>query len=278
MLCKLPKFALGRLLAVLAIAGITVCPSASADEQAEAVLSDARDRLMTYPSLTAEVVQQAELPSGRCQSSGRYVAGAFPKLRVEMDAELGPLAMHTIDVCDGQVLWSVRELRSVSDPTEAADIRVSRRDIERIRQELAAGEQTPRQTLAAELGVGGLPALLAGLQDAFEFTEQSGDAGTRLLVGRWKADSLAELKLAKAGDRIPKEVRLTLDAATLVPTRVLYVGDRDGEPYAIMNVEFRNFSAEPIEDEAIFRYTPPREVEIDNRTDTTLRAIRGEPS
>ena len=242
-----------------------VCAFAGRAAKAETpteLLAESRRRLMSYPALTADLLIRADLPSGRVETTGRYVAGAFPRLRTETAATLAGVSMKSLSVCDGQVLWTVRELRT--GPDAEPEVRVARRDVERIRQELALEPRTASQVLSAEMAVGGLPALLAGLEGAYEFAESQTAAGSRLFVGR------------RTIDEGPDGVRVTFDAATLIPTRVLYLDEKDGKAVPVLNLELRNIAAPASVDESRFRFTPPRGAEIANRTDDTLRAIRGE--
>ena len=152
------------------------------------VLRHARQMLMKTPSLQASIQHRGRLAAGAFESSGTYRAGQFPRLRIETTTELAGLTGRSIEICDGQVLWTERRIEGLPiDPddeeSDGTQTIVTRRDIDLIRDALANSPQTSDHVLAAELGVGGLPSLLAGLQTAFDFRASRTETGEIVLRG-----------------------------------------------------------------------------------------------
>ena len=203
---------------------------------------------------------------------GRMVCGTFPRMRLELAGRLGDSTCRALDVCDGQVLWSIRELIHAGGSAEP-ERTITRRDVEQVwraerRSESALG-------LNAGLAAGGLSGLIAGLGMTFDLEEVRTDDGTRVLAGpiRPSADNEPGLKHAKTADRLPRSVRIAIDGRSLMPLRVTYYRP-DGTP--LSDITLSGYQLIQDSSPERFQYVPPRGAEIDDRTDELVR--RGDAS
>jgi hypothetical protein len=88
--------------------------------------------------------------------TGQYVnSGQKLRLNYTIEPDQG-VAGSLLEVCDGKELWS---LIKVGDTT-----RVTHRDIQQIKAAVVTNKPTPEVLLTAELGLGGLTALMASLE------------------------------------------------------------------------------------------------------------------
>lgn len=242
------------------------------------VLRHARQMLMKTPSLQASIQQRGRLAAGAFESSGTYRAGQFPRLRIETTTELAGLTGRSIEVCDGQVLWTERRIEGLPiDPddeeSDGTQTIVTRRDIDLIRDALANSPQTSRHVLAAELGVGGLPSLLAGLQTAFDFRASRTETGEIVLRGFWKPGMLESLKLSAKSNRVPTEVEVVFPNQSPVPERISYLRKTGEEANEILSLRFSDIRTDQSFPDGYFDYQIPDGVEVTNRTLDAVRKV-----
>lgn len=286
-------------------AGAAPSPTASPSERASpeaapratpdatTLLNESRQTLLDLPSMSAEIIERADFDGRRFEARGTYLAGAFPKLRLELTVELEGLRGHLLEVCDGQVLWSIREISdptiekatetdpaSLADVTETSDRQIIRRDVDRILAALRRSSVNPQQLLDAEIGLGGLPALLAGLESAFELAVQDrpSQPDQMVLAGPWRDGVLEKLQIDRKRSRrsLPDMVEVTLDRRTRLPVRVTYLQARDGAPRKLMQIELRQIRTAVAIGPERFQYTPPSDITVQDATSQTLRAIGDE--
>lgn len=247
-------------------------------------LSNSRQTLMNTYSVRARIEQRGQMSTLPFVSRGVYEAGRFPLVRLEMATRLGTLEGRLTEICDGQVLWTAREVRGLPEnDKDAADrdesplppgteLFVSRRDIDLISNALTDSEQTVEQVLAAELGVGGLPSLLAGLEWAFAYQTSTLENGRLVFTGRWKSEIRQKLAFPE-GKRLPSQVEVVVQPDVPVPERVTYYNVDDGELAPILQMQFSEISfGDEIAAER-FRYTPPSGVEVTNLTPGVISGI-----
>lgn len=243
---------------------------AAADDASDDLLQAARASLVDRPTLSCRVTQTSQTPSGTVRGEGTYLAGRFPRLRLETTLTVVDSACQCLDVCDGQVLWSVRDVRHAG--VDAGPPSVTRRDVERVWQSLAASGRPAEARRVGDLAAGGLPGLIAGIADAYAMQEVRGEAGVRRMAGGLREGAAERLDLggARKDGRLPETAVVDIDAATLLPRRVAYYSS--GETPAVLHeIRFEGY-AEPAADPAAFTYTPPRDVDVSDRTDATLAA------
>lgn len=136
-------------------------------------------------SFQANLRQQTTIGAHSFTSTGRYVQGQDNKLRMELDLKLDSgvrvLKAKLIQVCDGEILKTLR--------TVGTKHRLTRRNVKQILA--AAGNKggAYQGALRVELGLGGIPALLASMQRTMQFddyqTKRSGKQTVHVLEGTW---------------------------------------------------------------------------------------------
>lgn len=188
-----------------------------------------------YPAVFAKVRQRTRLFGQEVLGSGTYEQGpaASQLTRLELKLVVADQVSSLQQVCDGQFLWTRREMLG-----DAKLSRVELRGIEDATGE-AVENQTPGQgRQLVGLGAGGLPRLLRQLQAAFDFQQiqavRVGVLKAWQVEGRWTVPMLGQLtpeqtEALTAGE--PADLKKLPDHA---PDRVLlYLGQNDLFPYRL---------------------------------------------
>jgi hypothetical protein len=253
------------------------------------LLRDARDRLYARESVKANFIERSTLGNRRFSAEGRYVSGSFPRLRLEYRVRVGGSEGVLIEVCDGQVVRTSKEIRRAREPGSTAppekpmEIQVTRKDVQQILAATEKGEVPPDAVLQAELGLGGIPTLLASLERAMEFDalrqETYENRTYRVIQGHWKDEYLQKLgkQLGQTAQMfapfMPEQVRIFFDEETLFPMRILYLKQVTVDPRtfrAVLSLEFTDVALdEPVELQE-FRYVPPRELDVPEVDETSV--------
>lgn len=245
-------------------------------------LKTARESLEQYRSIKAQIIETVTIGSRRFKATGSYIQGTREslKLRLEYHIKIGKLEGTLLEVCDGKVLWSRQKIGS--------DARITRRDVRQILQALKAAKPGPESALAAELGMGGIPALLASLEQTMDFNRQSteiiDEKPFTVIHGSWKQEVLARFQAPNATasgalpDYIPERVRIYFDSQ-LFPRRILYLKRQSNNKYrpmvslSLVKVVLN----EPVNDKD-FVFVPPDDVFQDDITKQFLQRITGAPA
>ena len=275
------------LLLALLITQVAAAPqTGTADEsavEASAILDRSRQKLLDAPSLTMDIRIRARVDGRQIEAIGRHVAGPFPQARTELTTELSGLRATRIEVCDGQVLWQISRftdttVEPVIDPIsgrEQVDRTITRKDVDRVLAAIRTNGITTDQVLRAELGLGGLPAFLAGLDAAFDFRGQPGGGNSIILRGGWRDGVVAShgIDPKRSRQTLPDLAELTLDRKTLLPTRLTYYQTGDGEPQKIVQLDHLNIRVGDPVDARLFSYSPPTGATVEDTTARTLQEI-----
>ena len=257
---------------------------------AEKLLESARDKLYDYKSVRAKLTERASFGTRRFTAEGEYIAGVFPQMWMEYHVTVGGSQGRMLEVCDGQILFSEKEIRPAgSEGSTAQDvqIQVTRKDVRQILQSTGTGtDASPEAVVQAELSLGGLPTLLASLQRTMVFDaikeDVYQDKPYTILQGRWKKEYLEQLgkQMGQAAQSLatfmPDRVRVYLDGATQFPTRILYLKQVTVEPVKyepIMALEFTDVVLNEDVDPQKFRYVPPSGVNVVDETGVYLKMI-----
>lgn len=247
--------------------------AASADEsennlkknpaQASALLKRAREKLLSYSSIRAQITEKVEIGPKSFVISGSYLQGKDLKLRLEFqvqsqkkdDKPVGTL----LEICDGQVLWTEHNIKGAS--------RVTRRDVQAILKQAELNPKSQPNMLVAELGLGGLPGLLAAIQKNMKLesvSERKVNGKTlTVLNGTWKDEFLAQWK---GGDPtapvqlpayVPDAVRIYLDPQTLFPRRIVYLKKNKEALESMVTLNFSKVSLNAPIQATEFAYEPP---------------------
>ncbi len=203
------------------------------------------------------------------------------KYTLELDQEGGTAKL--IQVCDSSILWTHQELcapRTDSNSQEASPfIRVTRRNVKRVLDEVSLRGNRD-QYLSAELGLGGLPALLTALNVNMTFGEieqqSRGEPPCFVLTGSW-TDQQNQLWAGQRGQQKdymtryrPNGVKIWLDQQTLFPVEIQYLNKFSTPIFSLAFEDIR--IGEPI-DPAEFSYTPPKNVTPSDTTHDFLNRL-----
>jgi hypothetical protein len=230
---------------------------------AQVTLESARDRLISYRSVQAQMVETVDLGLRRFRMKGSYLQGTDLKLRLEYDLLVGNTEAHLIEVCDGQILWTHQ--------TIGDEERVTRRNVRQILTAASSAGKSPQNLLTAELGLGGLPGLLAGIQKSLQLEKQwEQDVNEQTFVvieGGWKKSFRSKFlgEDAKADQLlppfVPDQVRIYFEQESLFPRRILYLKRlEDGTRRPMVTLDFVDVRWDVELAEDAFNYTPPEKV------------------
>lgn len=230
---------------------------------AQVTLESARDRLISYRSVQAEMVETVDLGMRRFRMKGSYLQGTDLKLRLEYDLQVGSTEARLVEVCDGQILWTHQ--------TIGAEERVTRRNVRQILTAASSAGKTPQNLLTAELGLGGLPGLLAGIQKSVQLEKQweqdVNDQTFVVIEGGWKKSFRSKFLGPDADSEqplpafVPDQVRIYFEQESLFPRRILYLKhSQEGTRRPMVTLDFVDvrWNVELAED--AFEYTPPEKV------------------
>jgi len=229
----------------------------------------AREKLVGYRSVKAKIVESVTLGDRKFRMSGTYLQGTDLKLRLEYDVEVGSTKAKLIEVCDGQILWTHHMV--------GKEQRITRRNVRQILTAAGAAGATPQNLLTAELGLGGLPSLMASIQKSLKLERQwEQDVGQHEFIvveGGWKQAFREKFLGPGAPDDqalppfVPDRVRLYFDKESLFPRRILYLkqdGAKVHHPMVALDLIEVEWNG-PV-DEKAFAYTPPENVPHEDST------------
>lgn len=236
----------------------------SAANPATEYLRQAHLGLLSRQSIQAEIYELVHLTDPPFHMTGTYASSGL-RTRLSYTVKLSSGASGSLlEVCDGERLWSVTDVPKLK--------RVTRRDV---RQILAAAEQArsrPDRALAADLALGGLPALLASLQHSMDFDAMKEDTSHgrtyTLIQGRWKPEWRKKLGGEQLPPHVPDLVRVYFAADNQFPERFLYLKKAEDKNYyrPLVDLQFRKVVLDAPLDEKLFEFTPPENVEPEDVT------------
>ncbi|WP_437190899.1 hypothetical protein [Planctomicrobium sp. SH527] len=266
------------------------------DTEAVELLRQARNRLFERRSIQAQMSQVISIGPQRVKSTGSYLAAAGFRYRFQYQLSLGDLQGEFLEVCDGQLLHTRRQIAAVNEKVAAVappEIELTRRDIQRIRREaLGIKDAHPAANLSealleAEVGIGGIPAILAMLERTLILSPirtQTVDGRDYLVLqGRLRPDRKNELivGLGSAASQVenflPDVVRVYLEKETLFPEKFLYLKRTSNDQNSLrplITVEFSNIILDQPVPDGQFIYMAPPGVEEKDETTQYLEAMR----
>ncbi len=260
------------------------------------LLAQGVQRLYRQPTLSAKIRQRVRLFGEELVGSGNYLQmGDAPEkmLRLELKLQLAGQVSTLQQVSNGAELWTRRQVLDTK--------MLSYVDLQRVRRELAAARETRPLDLPADwMVLGGLPALLSGLEESFRFgaaqPAQFNQMAVWVLEGVWKPTELAKFlpqhkEAILAGQpidthqlppEVPERVQVVLGMNDLFPYQIEFRRSRkvEGdakveagqgsvwEPILTMELYDVNFSAQL--DPLQFQYKPGTQ-EVADHTDLYLR-------
>lgn len=200
-------------------------------EEALKELQKARKLLSETTSISARLVQTVSMADRSVKGEGSYLQGSLKdgalQLKLELKMKVDGMEGSLLEVCDGEVLWTSHMI--AKEPT------ITRRNVTQILEAARKRGGIDHNALVADLGLGGLPALLASIQRVMIFTaikkDTLRDRPVFVLQGSWTADQLARWQgIPQPGVAppplpifIPDVTRIYLDRETGFPLRLLYL-------------------------------------------------------
>ncbi len=260
------------------------------NEEALQVVRDSRTRLFDFQSVQADMTQRVALGDFHFQASGKYFAVEGFKSRIEYSVKLGEMEGDFLEVCDGQILHTRRQIRTKPSATKTPtppQVELTRRDIQKIIREIQLYADKPEAYRAAEMGIGGLPAVLASLERTmiFDAIREEEEEGEPVLVvqGVWNPNEQNRILTGLGGlssqiqEFLPDRVRISFSKATLFPRKFQYLKKLTEEETSyrpILTVSFTNVILnEPIPAQR-FSYIPPPGMEERDETAIFIEAIQ----
>lgn len=207
--------------------------ASSASPEGAAVLEEARKKLGEYQSVKADLTERISFQDHSFTAKGSYLQGKRNQVRLEMTVELGGNRGALLEICDGNILWTRHD---IIDQTQ-----VTRRDVQKILQAVEkSGGRFTESSMIADLGLGGLAGILAGIAADMEFkkpVEETLD-GTPVIIidGQWNETYLnrfrTDPKIAPKDVQlpafVPDQIRIVLQKETLFPRRITYLKRNPG--------------------------------------------------
>jgi len=281
-------------------------------QEALDTLHEAANRLFAHQSVNATIHETINLGVKPFTAEGSYLAGEFPRLRLEYQVTVGNTQGTVTEVCDGTLLRTFREIRRLDQPApvttpasapdsgeeaappseaetaNAPSRTATRRDIRKMLDAVRKGGTTPEGVLQAQLGLGGLPALLASFERSMIFHGQRKEQidGREFLIiqGRWRDEVIGQLRQQMATSQrdvsalLPDLVQVAFAADTLFPERIQYLRRLPGKELRLqpmLLIEFRDIEInQPIAANA-FEVTLPADVEEVDLTIDYIDQING---
>ena len=231
--------------------------------QATALLKKSREKLLSYTSIRAQITETVDIGPKPFVISGSYLQGNDLKLRLEFQVQShkkdGKPVGTLLEICDGQVLWTEHTIKGTS--------RVTRRDVQAILKQASLNPKSRPNMLVANLGLGGLPGLLAAIQKNMQFqsvAEKTVNGKTlTVLNGTWKKEFLAQWKgndpkaAVQLPPYVPSAIRIYLDPQSLFPRRIVYLKNNNNTLESIVTLNFTKVTLNAPIDKAEFSYEPP---------------------
>lgn len=253
-----------------------VAPEKPQPDDPRAVLERARENLISLKSLKANVRETVSLGNRRFKAEGAYLQGTDLKLRLEFTVRSGGIEGSLLEVCDGTILWTRKR---IGDQTT-----LTRRDVRQILNAAAGGGNIAENILVAELGLGGLPALLASLERSMTFDrierQEIDGTGFVIVEGGWN-DQYRQRFQANSGaagqlpDLVPDRVRIYFDAETLIPRRVQYLKARTETSLErpLVTLDFTDVVIDAPVSDSDFEFVPPEGVYAEDVTNKFIQKL-----
>jgi hypothetical protein len=251
-----------------------------AERTAVGELQRARALLGQQTSIVAQLVETVTMFDRTVKADGRYIQTNDRRIRLELKLRVGNTTGSLLEVCDGEILWVRQDI--------GKDPYITRRNVKQI---LEAAERTgaiPQNVLVADLGLGGLPSLLASIERSFDFDglkdDTLRDRPVVTVQGHWNEAMNINLRGSSSNNPfpayIPDIVRVTVDRETGFPHRIMYlkkVPDRDTlKP--MLTLDFLDVKlGQPI-DPSEFTFVVPERVQPHEETQVYINMLKAPPA
>jgi hypothetical protein len=242
-------------------------------------LRAARERLVAsgVRSIKSRIVERVSIGGRRFRLDGTYVQST--DLRLKLDFKLQSDAAEQgfegsfLEVCDGTILWTRHNV--------GGQTRVTRRNVRQILEASKNGSQT--NLLAVELGLGGLPALLASLERSMKFEsltqEEVNGKKFTVIAGTWNDAMKATFKSStsnRPNSHIPDSVRIYFEPVILFPRRIDFLKKQKGseESEVVVELDFLDIVINAPVDDHQFEFEPPNGIRTIDVTNDYLKQLK----
>jgi len=208
-------------------------PKESSASEGSALLEQARTKLAEYQSIKAELTERISFQDHSFVAKGSYLQGKRNQVRMEMTVELGSNRGALLEICDGNILYTRHD---IIDQTQ-----VTRRDVQKILQAVQkSGGRFSESSMIADLGLGGISGILAGIAADMNFKAPVEDeldgAPVYIIDGRWNDEFLSRFKNdpkiapndVQLPPFVPEQIRIILQKDSLFPRRITYLKRNPG--------------------------------------------------
>jgi hypothetical protein len=252
-----------------------------------AVLNQARRQLLKHKSVSARIVETVAVFDKSFKAEGRYLQTALKTndwhMRLEMDVKIGESSGSLLEVCDGSILWvrtAIDSGRKKSKDAKEKETTLARRNVSEIMAAARkAGDQKSETALIASFGLGGLPGLIAAIEQDMKFTtvkpERLSERSVFVVQGTWTEAFLQ--RAGRPGARavstlmlptVPDAVRIYVDCETGFPHRITYLKKVPGRDVyrSMVNLDFLDVALDEPINAAEFAYKEPQGVPVAEQT------------
>lgn len=257
--------------------------SAESGLSAPQVLRDVRDKLESYQSVQADVVETVAVGSRKFTAQGRYLRGSNNRLKLDFAVKLGDGDGGSLtQVCNGQLLWTRWQVGKQSQ--------ITRRDIREIQRAVQETRNVPNAELLSDLGLGGIRALLAALETSMDFDAvraiEIDGRKFYVLQGSWKKELMSQLGIANPEadqtlpPHIPDVARVYVEVETLFPRRIMYLKRHPEKDLVrpMVTLDFTGIQLNAAIDDAEFEYEPPDDVQQIDDTKEYIERLTSPPA
>ncbi len=248
-------------------------------------LESVRKRLLECTSISATVVETIALGDKGFKAEGRYLQKSISRpsewhMRMELVVKIGETQGSLLEVCDGEVLWTRTELdfgkKTTRDRKDQKESTITRRNIAEIMSAARKlGDVTTETALIANFGLGGLPALIASIEQNMKISPDMEEKSLRerpvvVIQGTW-SDAFA-MKLRGPSPAtgaapllpafVPDSVRIYVDRETGFPHRIMYSKKLPGREVhkPMVTLDFLDVELNQPIDNSEFEYQAPEGV------------------
>lgn len=247
---------------------------------ADDVLKLSREMVAQYSSIRARIVESVSIGARSFKAEGHYLQRGLKdndwRLKLELTLKIGQTEASLLEICDGDVLWTRHQINSGKRklPKEvgehANDPVITRRNLRQILDTVRNNNSVPENLIIADLGLGGLPALLGSLDQSLDFTAIKEDTlrsqpvyvvqgtWTDTMLARWQGKATAERDGKPLAEYIPDQVRVYVAQKTGFPLRLLYLKKLSGRNFRpMLMLDFIDVAINQPVDKSEFEFVVP---------------------
>ena len=273
----------------------------SEEVSAEKLLRSAVQAITSESNLQASVRHKINLFDQHLVGTGHYSQfgeGPIKRLRLELKTQVGKTTTSITQVCDGRHLW-LRENFPDSIQLSRIDVRQVRTRLEQLRRTNQTDPATqaiiPHLDWGANIAMGGLPRVLAAVEDSFNFSvvrrATFEDVPVWVILGQWKPEvrdkiqSRFRVRRGNLMTHMPNAVRIVLgrdEQFQYFPREIQYLRVVEGakEEFvtatALVTLQFYDYTRTVAMNRSQFDYQRGDQIIVD-RTQAFLEKYLPEP-